>query len=89
MVAAVERALPFLAERMRPIQADDPKKDTSVGPVASGETLRRVRAMAVLEIAGTPEAQRLLERLASELEDARATRDAKASVWRLGRRSGF
>ena len=89
MVAAAERALPFLAERMRPIQADDSEKDTSVGPIASGETLRRVRAIAVLETAGTPEAQWLLERLASGLESARVTRDAKASVRRLKRRSGF
>jgi WD40 repeat protein len=86
MAALVERAVPFLAERLRPIGADDADKDTSLGPIASGETLRRLRAIAVLERAGTADAKRILERLASGLEGARETRDAKASLRRLGRK---
>jgi WD40 repeat protein len=83
MAALAERAVPFLAEHLRPIGADDADKDTSLGLIASGETLRRLRAIAVLERAGTADANRILERLASGLPGARETRDAKASLRRM------
>src|SRR5262249_33802859 len=52
------------------------------------EELRQVRAIQVLEYAGTPEAQRLLKRLAKGPEDARLTREAQASLGRLHRQAG-
>jgi WD40 repeat protein len=76
LAAAPERAVPSLAERVKPIEPDDPEKDTSLGPTARGETLRRLRAIAVLEKAGTPESRRVLGRLASGLDVARETREA-------------
>ena len=86
MAAAADRAVPFLGERLKPIRADDPKIDSSLGPIASGETLRRLRAIAVLEKAGTAEAQRVLRELTSGVDSARETRDAKASLRRMGRK---
>ena len=55
LVASPELAVPLLSDRLKPIQSDDPDKDTSIGPIATGETLRRLRAIAVLEKIGTPE----------------------------------
>src|SRR5262249_54989001 len=49
----------------------------------SGAALREVRAVAVLERVGTPEARGLLKELAGGAADARLTRDAKASLERL------
>ena len=85
MTAAPERVVPFLAGRLKAVEVDDSTKDTTLGPIASGETLRRLRAIAVLEKIGTPEARQILERLASGLEGARETRDAKATLRRLER----
>lgn len=53
----------------------------------SGEPLRGLRAVEVLEHIGTPEASKVLETLASGAEGARLTRDAKAALERLGKRS--
>jgi WD40 repeat protein len=86
LVTAPDRVVPFLAGRLKPIRLDDPAKDTSLGPIASGETLRRLRAISVLEKIGTPDARRILEQLASGLEGARETRDAKAALRQLQRR---
>jgi WD40 repeat protein len=83
LAADPERSNPFLSERLNPVREDDPDQDTSLGPIASGETLRRLRAIAVLEKIGTPEARRVLERMATGLERARETRDAKAALRRL------
>ena len=52
----------------------------------SGEALRAWRALEVLENAATPEARRLLERLAEGHADARRTREAKAILKRLAER---
>ncbi len=68
MSAAPDRSAAFMETRLHPIQPDDPDRDTSIGPKARGETLRRLRAIAVLEKIDTPAARRTLERLATGLE---------------------
>jgi RNA polymerase sigma factor (sigma-70 family) len=83
MSANAEQVVPFLAERLKPIRQDDPDKDTSLGPLATGETLRRLRATALLEKINTPAALRVLERMATGLEGARETRDARSALRRL------
>jgi RNA polymerase sigma factor (sigma-70 family) len=55
--------------------------------IPSGEALRSLRAVRVLEHAGTPEARRLLRELAAGAEGARLTREADAVLTRLNRRS--
>ncbi len=52
------------------------------------QTLRVMRAIAVLEDIGTPAARRILETLAKGLREARQTREAKAALERLARRTG-
>jgi WD40 repeat protein len=83
LAIAPQGVVPFVAERLKPARWDDPETDTSLGPLAKDETLRRLRAIAVLEKIGTPEARRMLERIATGLEGARETRDAKAALRRL------
>jgi len=52
--AAPERAVRLLTERLKPVGSDDPDTDVSLGPLARGETLRRLRSIAVLEKFGAP-----------------------------------
>jgi WD40 repeat protein len=52
----------------------------------TGEALRALRAVEVLERAGTAEARQVLEALAAGAPDAALTRDARAALERLGRR---
>ncbi len=54
----------------------------------SGEPLRTLRALAVLEHAGTPEARQLLQELAKGASAAWSTQEAKACLQRLAKRSG-
>jgi hypothetical protein len=49
----------------------------------SGEWVRAVRAVAVLEQIGTPEARQVLEALARGAPDALLTQDAQAALGRL------
>jgi RNA polymerase sigma factor (sigma-70 family) len=53
----------------------------------SGDALRAMRALEVLERAGTPEARRLLEAIAGGTSGFRLTREAKASAERLAKRT--
>ncbi|HWE39988.1 MAG TPA: hypothetical protein VG406_25780 [Isosphaeraceae bacterium] len=53
------------------------------GPVRSTEGLRVLRAVGVLERAGTPEAVRLLEAFAAGADGARLSREARAALARL------
>lgn len=56
------------------------------GPVTRPEVLQALRAVAVLEDIGTPQARRLLEELATGTAEARSTKETKASLQRLQRR---
>ena len=56
------------------------------GPVTRPELLQALRAVAVLEDIGTPEARRLLQELAKGAPEARLTREVKASLQRLDQR---
>jgi HEAT repeat protein len=55
-------------------------------PLPPGEELRAVRAVEVLERIGTPEARGLLARLAKGAPYVLLTREAQASLGRVGRR---
>jgi hypothetical protein len=56
------------------------------GPLPPGECLRCLRALEVLERAGTKEAQRVLQMLANGAPQARLTREAKAALSRRSQR---
>jgi RNA polymerase sigma factor (sigma-70 family) len=53
--------------------------------VPTGEPLRELRALEVLERLSTPEARQLIEKLANGAPDARLTREAKTALQRLQR----
>ena len=57
------------------------------GPVTQPELVQALRAVAVLEDIGTPEARRLLEELAKGAPEARLTRESRASLRWLDSRS--
>jgi RNA polymerase sigma factor (sigma-70 family) len=67
------RRIEALLKRLRP-------------PIADGETLRSVRAVAVLEDIGSPEARKVLQSLTKGAAEARVTQEAKAALERLSRR---
>jgi WD40 repeat protein len=58
------------------------------GPVTSPKKMQIVRAVEVLELIGSPEAQRVLESLAGGAPGARETEEAKASLERVKLREG-
>jgi WD40 repeat protein len=58
-----------------------------VGPFTSLDQLRTLRAVEVLESIGSTEARRVLEKLSSRTAEARLSREAKAALGRLERRS--
>jgi hypothetical protein len=53
---------------------------------ASGDSLRMLRAIEVLEHIGTAEARELLQKLVEGAPEARLTREAKAALQRLANR---
>jgi hypothetical protein len=57
------------------------------GPLPAGERLRSLRAVEVLEHAGTEQARRLLTRLVDGAPEARLTREAKVALQRLDQRA--
>ncbi|MCI0460403.1 MAG: PQQ-binding-like beta-propeller repeat protein [Gemmataceae bacterium] len=57
------------------------------GPISAPEPLRSLRAVEVLERIGTPEARRVLQRLADGEPEALVTREARAALQRLERRA--
>jgi RNA polymerase sigma factor (sigma-70 family) len=69
--------------RVEAIQAQVRQRRLKPPPVPVGEPVRRLRAVEVLERLGTPEARRLLERLARGAAEARLTQEARASLERL------
>jgi hypothetical protein len=85
-----ERAEPALrrALRERPSSLEMRRRIETLlqrldGPITSGETLRRLRAVEVLEHIGSPEARRVLRTLAEGAPEAILTREAKAALDRL------
>ncbi|HYT88357.1 MAG TPA: hypothetical protein VEL76_06525, partial [Gemmataceae bacterium] len=56
-------------------------------PIPSGEALRQLRALEILERLGTPTARRILERLAQGALEAPLTREARAALRRLIKRA--
>ena len=69
-------ASPELRRRLERLQ--------SLLAVPTGEFLRELRALEVLERLGTPEARKHLEKLASGAAEACLTREAKAALARRG-----
>jgi hypothetical protein len=65
-----QRRIEALLNRLRP-------------PITDTETLRSLRAVAVLEDIGTPEAKRILETLTKGVLEARLTLESKAALERL------
>ncbi|HMC90680.1 MAG TPA: hypothetical protein VKI17_14080 [Gemmataceae bacterium] len=53
--------------------------------VPSGDSLRAMRAVEVLEHIGSPEAKQILEALAQGATEARLTQEARASLERLAK----
>jgi hypothetical protein len=86
-----ERAEPALRRALRggPSLEKARRIEGLLGKLAAGkltaEQLREVRAVEVLEYAGTPAARRLLEKLAGGAEGARLTQEAKLALARLHR----
>jgi dipeptidyl aminopeptidase/acylaminoacyl peptidase len=81
--SALRRALPGAsAEARRRIE----EILGQIDPALSGNLLREIRAVEVLEQGGTPEGRQLLQLLSRGAPEARLTREAKASLERLAKR---
>jgi WD40 repeat protein len=92
------RTLGELAEaQLRRLVKDPPSKEalgraqellkTTQGPYTSGEKLRALRAIIVLEQIGTPESIAELKRIAKGAPEARVTQDAELALERLEHQS--
>jgi WD40 repeat protein len=91
----LEKRLDLVAPALRKALADGPSPEvrrrltqlieTAETDRWSGDALRTLRAIEVLERLGSPEAQRVLESLAGGAAESRLTREAKASLQRLAR----
>src|SRR5262245_3971913 len=87
-------AVPLLRQALEqkpPLEVRRRLEEVLGGPNAhpvSGEAVRVLRALAALEHAGTPEAQKLLQSLAGGLPGAWLTSEAQAVCDRLARRTG-
>jgi RNA polymerase sigma factor (sigma-70 family) len=92
MAAAAGPAVPFLEKRLAlaaPMTAPEPEKAKATSDTATAspppERLRALRAVEVLERAGTPQAYQLLQVLANRTEVGQMTEDARAALARLER----
>jgi hypothetical protein len=92
LAGAAGQAVPFLEARLRPAAAPPggPEKGKAPSDAATGtpppERWRALRALEVLERAGTPQAYRLLEALANSAAPRQVTEEARAALGRLERR---
>jgi WD40 repeat protein len=89
LTALGEQAVPALrsALRVRPSAEQRRRIERILGALpGSPDVIRHVRAIEVLERIGNPNAQELLQKLASGMPEARLTREAQASLRRLTRR---
>jgi hypothetical protein len=91
LATLLERIEPALRKALEGEPSEEVRKQIKAlldGPITvpSGETLRTLRAIQVLESIGTKEACEVLKKLAAGAEAARETRDAKEALERLARR---
>ena len=92
LAGAAEQAVPLLASRLQPAprkvgQPPDEKQSFDRPTAApSGQPLRALRAVEVLEQAGTAEALRFLAVLAEGAAEGRTSEEARAALRRLDRR---
>jgi HEAT repeat protein len=82
---ALQRALDDPPSEEVRQRAEQILRSTSPISPVSGEPLRALRAIEVLEKIGTPEARQILQALAQGEPRARVTRDAASALERLGR----
>jgi hypothetical protein len=87
-----EQVEPALAEALNakpPLEKRRRIEQLLTGPRRElpAQELRQLRSIEVLEHAGTPDAQQVLETLAQGAPEARLTKNAQAALERLKRRS--
>jgi WD40 repeat protein len=75
-----------LRRRVESILLKQSEARTKLPPLGPGEELQAVRAVEVLEMIGTPEAQAVLGRLEKGAPQALRTREAQGSLGRVGSR---
>jgi hypothetical protein len=92
LAALGERAGPALRAALKANRSIEERRRIAqllgaLDAAASGEVLRSLRAVEVLEHAGSAEARQVLEALAAGMPSARLTREAGGALQRLGRRA--